>query len=150
MLTILYKLWRYGAFTWNEMRPSEIVQRSSLDGSLHCSESEVAQSCPTLCDPVDCSLPGSSVHGIFQAIVLEWIAISFSRGSSQPGLELGSPAWQTLYSLSHQGSPLQQCTFNLDWIAKNSEMYRYSVISQNYSKGWGSILGVSDSKTHLS
>ena len=48
------------------------------------SESEVAQSCPTLCDPVDCSLPGSSVHGIFQAIVLEWIAISFSRGSSQP------------------------------------------------------------------
>ena len=48
------------------------------------SESEVAQSCPTLCDPVDCSLPGSSVQWIFQAIVLEWIAISFSRGSSQP------------------------------------------------------------------
>ena len=47
-------------------------------------ESEVTQSCPTLCDPIDCSLPGSSVHGIFQAIVLEWIAISFSRGSSLP------------------------------------------------------------------
>ena len=47
-------------------------------------ESEVAQSCPTLCDPKDCSLPGSSVRGIFQAIVLEWIANSFSRGSSQP------------------------------------------------------------------
>ena len=46
------------------------------------SESEVAQLCPTLCDPIDCSLPGSSVHGIFQAIVLEWIAISFSRGYS--------------------------------------------------------------------
>ena len=46
--------------------------------------SEVTQSCLTLCDPVDCSLPGSSVHGIFQAIVLEWIAISFSRGSTQP------------------------------------------------------------------
>ena len=41
-------------------------------------------SCLTLCHPMDCSLPGSSVHGIFQAIVLEWIAISFSRGSSQP------------------------------------------------------------------
>ena len=39
------------------------------------SESEVAQSCPTLCHPIDCSLPGSSVHGIFQAIVLQWIAI---------------------------------------------------------------------------
>ena len=47
------------------------------------SESEVAQSCPTLCDPVDCSPPGSSVHGILQARILEWIGISFSRGSSQ-------------------------------------------------------------------
>ena len=42
------------------------------------SESEVAQSCPTLSDPIDCSLPGSSIHGIFQARVLEWGAIAFS------------------------------------------------------------------------
>ena len=42
------------------------------------SESEVAQSCPTFCDPMDCSLQGSSVHGIFQAKVLEWGAIAFS------------------------------------------------------------------------
>ena len=48
------------------------------------SDSEVAQSCPTLCDPMDCSLPDFSVHGIFQARVLEWVAISFSRESSQP------------------------------------------------------------------
>ena len=48
------------------------------------SEREVAQSCSTLCDPMDCSLPGSSVHGIFQARVLEWVAISFSRWSSWP------------------------------------------------------------------
>ena len=48
------------------------------------SSSEVVQSCPILCDHMDCSLPGSSVHGIFLAIVLEWIAIAFSRGSSQP------------------------------------------------------------------
>ena len=47
-------------------------------------ESEVTQSCPTLCDPVDYSLPGSSIHGIFQARMLEWVAISFSRRSSQP------------------------------------------------------------------
>ena len=47
-------------------------------------KSEVVQSYLTLCDPMDCSLPGSSVHGIFQAIVLEWIAISLSRGSSRP------------------------------------------------------------------
>ena len=42
------------------------------------SESEVTESCPTLSDPMDCSLPGSSVHGIFQARVLEWVAIAFS------------------------------------------------------------------------
>ena len=47
-------------------------------------EGEVARSCPTLCDPTDCSLPGSSIHGIFQARVLEWVSISFSRGSSWP------------------------------------------------------------------
>ena len=49
------------------------------------SESEVAQSCPTLSDPMDHSPPGSPVHGIFQARVLEWVAISFSyKGASLP------------------------------------------------------------------
>ena len=43
------------------------------------SESEVAQSSPTLPDPMDCSLPGSSVHGIFQARILEWVAVAFSK-----------------------------------------------------------------------
>ena len=57
--------------------------------------------CPTLCDPLDCSLLGSSIHGIFQARVLEWVAISFSRGSSQPR----DYSLQMLYHLSHQGSP---------------------------------------------
>ena len=47
-------------------------------------ESEVTQSCPTLWDPMDCNLPGSSIHGIFQARILDCIAISFSRGFSQP------------------------------------------------------------------
>ena len=44
----------------------------------------VAQSCLALCDPVDCSPPGSSVRGILQARILEWVAIPFSRGSSRP------------------------------------------------------------------
>ena len=51
--------------------------------SLYEREHEVAQSCPTLHDPMDCRLPGSSFHGIFQARVLEWVAISFSREFSQ-------------------------------------------------------------------
>ena len=57
--------------TWMFSQPSE-------------SESEVAQLCLTLCDPMDCSLSGSSVHGIFQATVLDWIAISFSSRFSRP------------------------------------------------------------------
>ena len=48
------------------------------------SESEVSQSCLTLCNPIDCSPPDSSVHGILQARILQWVAISFSRGSSRP------------------------------------------------------------------
>ena len=47
------------------------------------SESEVAQSCPTLCNSMDCSLPGSSIDGIFQARVLEWVASAFSNDQSR-------------------------------------------------------------------
>ena len=61
---------------------------SKLELSLpnHCVRVcvKVAQSCLTLCNPMDCSLPGSFVHGILQARILEWFAIPFSRGSSQP------------------------------------------------------------------
>ena len=58
----------------------------SITESLYCMKVKVlvAQLCLTLCDPVDCSLPGSCVHRISQARILEWVAISFSRGSSQP------------------------------------------------------------------
>ena len=51
-----------------------------------------AQSCPTLCNPMDCIPPGSSVHGILQTRKLEWVAIFFSKGSSYPGIEPGFPA----------------------------------------------------------
>ena len=54
------------------------VHRSGLPFPSPMRESEVAQSCPTLCDPMNCSPPGSSIHGIFQARVLEWVAIAFS------------------------------------------------------------------------
>ena len=55
-----------------------VGQQQSLQCMKVKSQSEVAQSCPTLSDPMDCSLPGSSVRGIFQARVLEWGAIAFS------------------------------------------------------------------------
>ena len=63
---------------------SVLTGSGALSSQRMCVCVLVAQSCPTLCDPMDCSPPGSSVHEIFQARVLESVAISYSRGSSQP------------------------------------------------------------------
>ena len=67
----------------------------------------VAQLIPTLCDPMDHSQPGSSVHGILQARILKWVAILFSRDLPNPGIKHGSPLHcrQILYHLSHQERP---------------------------------------------
>ena len=65
----------------------------------------VAESCLTLCDPMDCSSPGSSVHGILQARILEWVASPFSKRSSRPRDQTQvSCCRQIVYHLSHQGS----------------------------------------------
>ena len=66
------------------------------------------QSCPTLCNPMDCSPPGSSVHGIFQPRILEWVAMSFSRGSSQSRdkTHVSCLGRRVLYELNHWGSPV--------------------------------------------
>ena len=72
------------------------------------------QSCPTLCNPMACSLPGSSVHGISQAKILEWVAISYSRGSSQHSIEHESLVLQVdSLLLSHQGSPEDSISINI-------------------------------------
>ena len=88
------------------------------------SESQVAQSCLTLSDPMDCSLPGSSVHGIFQARVLEWGAIAFSDSivynlinfRSFPALQFWLPNYRTTTSTSlHivQSLILSQCDIEI-------------------------------------
>ena len=82
---------------------------------------EVTQSCPTLCDPMDCSPPGSLVHGIFQAWILEWVAIPFSRGSSQPRdrtqvshiVSRCFTIWATREAPKIMGSPLKGPLFTL-------------------------------------
>ena len=77
----------------------------------------VAQSCPTPCNPVDCSLPGFSDHGTLQARILEWVAIPFPRGSSRPQ-GLNPTLWcllhcrQILSLPSHQGSPIHM----VEWL----------------------------------
>ena len=66
----------------------------------------VTKSCPTFCDPMDYSLPGFSVHGIAQARILEWVDISFSRGSSQSRDQTQVSTLQTgSLPLSHKGRP---------------------------------------------
>ena len=61
---------------------ADVVETArELKSEVEPKESEATQSCPTLCDPMDCSPPGPSIHGILQARILEWVTISFSRGS---------------------------------------------------------------------
>ena len=72
------------------------------------SESEVAQSCPTLCDPMDYTPPGSSIHGILQARILEWVAISFSKSISQSESEVAQSCLTLCDPMSsslHQAPP---------------------------------------------
>ena len=68
------------------------------------SESEVAQSCPTLRDPMDCSPPGSSIHGIFQARVLEWGAIAFLSSEEALGDLVVVQPWRILRSSLNEAS----------------------------------------------
>ena len=93
------------------------------------SESEIAQSCLTLCDPMDCSLPGFSVHRIFQARVPEWVAISFSRGSSWDRTQVSRIAsrrftiWASFIREAHEKkSQLKQQTSMLSYFKKLSDL----------------------------
>ena len=77
-----------------------------------CRHAELLQSCLTLCNPMDCSLPGSSVHGMLQARILEWVAMPSSRRSSQPRDQtrvsyVSGIGRQVLYYQRHLGRPNQ-------------------------------------------
>ena len=97
----------------------------------------VAQACPTLCSPMDCNLPGSSINGIFQARVLEWVAISFSRGSSRliqgsnlpllcllhwqvDSLPLAPPGKPQIMALILFFFGINSCKNILDWLPKST------------------------------
>ena len=96
------------------------------------------QFCLTLYNPMDCSPPGSSVHGILQARILEWVAMPSSRDLPDPGIKLMSPAspalWADCLPLSHQGSPDDKLTSNQTflyrlyfWMCKEN-CWKYSTL----------------------
>ena len=134
--------------------------RASLVAQLVKSEWVAATlSCLTLCDPMDCSLPGSSVHGIFQAGTLEWVAMPFSRGSSQPTdwSQFSHTAGRFFTILSHQGTACQ-CRRRRRTQARSldqedplqKEMATHSSIFASVHDGgawWATVHGVTESDT---
>ena len=102
----------------------------------------VTESCLTLCDPIDRSPPSSSVHGILQARVLEWIAMPFSKGSSPPRIELRSPTLQadsltvwasreTLISFYLPNNPMEEI-----WLLTPFHRFRKLRLVHHQSKWW--------------
>ena len=89
------------------------------------SEVKVAQSCLTLCNPMDCSLPGSSVHGILQARILEWVAVPFFSGSSQP------EGWIQVSRFAGE--------FFTVWATRETPNQEYSVLSVKCEPAWESF-----------
>ena len=109
--------WRF------HVRSSPVAQMvKNLPAMREKSETEVAQSFPTVCSHMDCSLPGFSVHGIFQARVPEWVAISFSKGFSQPrdGTRVSRIAGRGFTLWTTKEAPQLWETWDHFWVGKIS------------------------------
>ena len=128
-LSLLQRIFPTQELTWGLLHCRQILYQLSYQGSLSSrgrstqqihqqikhlyvvtramkERIQLCQSGLTLCDPLNCSPPGSCVHGILQAKTLQWVAISFSRGSSWPRVEPGTPALEVdSHHLSHPESP---------------------------------------------
>ena len=112
------------------------------------SESEVAQPCPTLCDPMDCSQPGSSVHGIFQAKVLEWGAIAFSENMEWSRAKaIRVLPWECTGHSKHPLPTTQEKTLHMDitrlsilksdWLySLQPKMEKLYTVSKNKTRSW--------------
>ena len=102
--------WRARALWLWKSRRSRSLMLTSFSGTRYTTAA-VAKSCLTLCNPVDCSLPGSSAHGILQARILEWVVMPSFRGSTQPRnwtqvSYISCIGRRVLYHQCHVGSPL--------------------------------------------
>ena len=115
------------------------------------SKSEVAQSCPTLRDPVDCSLPGSSVRGFFQARVLEWGAIAFSNIHTTMH-KMGVPGGSVVKNLpANAGDAASTSGVGRSPGGENGSLLQYSCLENPMDRGaWrATIHGVAKSRTRL-
>ena len=122
----------------------------------------VAQSSPALWDPMDCSLPGFSVHGILQARILEWVAIPFSRGSSQPRdwiqvscivsrfFPPGKPLWTSyqilVFGITKEYHPIKICWWGREVLQSDTTSAAYwpgdlQHCKNPFSINWASIVG---------
>ena len=91
--------------SWTQQKWLSSSSNSSIMWNPSENPSEKCK-CPTLCDSMGCSPPGSSVHGILQARILEWVAIPFSRDLLNPGMEPMSPALAGFFTIEPQGKPM--------------------------------------------
>ena len=114
----------------NHVRVLSCVQ---LIGQLE-SENVSCSFCLTFCDHMDCGLPGSSVHGVFQARILEWVAKPFSRGPPDPGIKPGSPALQADSLLSEPpGKPTGQLrSLKLEFIRQTGYFREIYPLGKEY------------------
>ena len=127
-------------------------KKSSAEGLWTCTGkarngevkwSEVTQSCPTLCDPVDCSLPSSSVHVILQVRILEWVAISFSRGSSWPRDQTQVSDWfnSDLSIRAKLHSPINFLYLKMSWYFDNLLSLILQIEIEGFDLNWDTEIG---------
>ena len=109
--------------------------KSCVQMCLHV-HAKSLQSCPALCDPMDCGSPGFAVHGILQARIVEWVAMPSSRGSSQPRDQthisyVSCIGMQVLYHQCHPGSPNMPpgLIVSAHWVRKSWEQNRASILA---------------------
>ena len=125
--TLCWRIWsKKDQSSWRSPACSFCIfhRFSGRKNNLCCMYAKLLQSCLTLCDPMECSPPGSSVYGILQARILEWVAMSSSRGSSQPRDQTKSLTSPALADRFFTTSATQEASSDFELIGKPFPIWR--------------------------